>query len=254
MNDAVDIARLLELRKATRAVSQHLTQELTGHLAVLARLLNPRVVFGEHVRGNKAVRSSSADQALEELKGLYAAVRGTKPFNLRREFDVPIEVLAAAPEVHPIVYGYEANGRDGVKSITITSPLKWVLSYKGFGLQGLETFSRGGSDGTGSELQACVVHCLLLHVTLKRQPALVRLLSALRFDLTMDPYPQWGGLPIAVLSGPLTTDRPPDDVIIESTEISGAASFEEVVDPGHIEGIVDPYKTALMERLEPGTS
>ena len=41
--------------------------------------------------------------------------------------------------------------------------------------------------------------------------------------------PELGELPITFLSGPISTIRPPDNVIIESTELSGADAFEEVI-------------------------
>ena len=46
------------------------------------------------------------------------------------------------------------------------------------------------------------------------------------------------------VSSLVPTVRPPDEVIIESTELSGRDVFEEVVDVGAILAMRDPLKTA----------
>ncbi len=41
--------------------------------------------------------------------------------------------------------------------------------------------------------------------------------------------------------------RPPDSVIIESTEISGTDSFEEVVNLDELNNLTDPVKEQLLK-------
>jgi hypothetical protein len=50
-----------------------------------------------------------------------------------------------------------------------------------------------------------------------------------------------------MISAPLSTLRPPDRIIVESTEMSGTIQFEEVVDSAAIENIEDPVKKKLAE-------
>jgi len=69
----------------------------------------------------------------------------------------------------------------------------------------------------------------------------------LRFKVTTEHLPEFGKLPLVMISAPLSTVRPPDRIIVESTEISGTTQFEEVVDSGAIENIEDPVKRKLAE-------
>ena len=49
------------------------------------------------------------------------------------------------------------------------------------------------------------------------------------------------------ISSPLSTELPPDEVIIESTEISGQSVFEEVVDVKALQAVRDPMREKLFE-------
>ena len=48
-------------------------------------------------------------------------------------------------------------------------------------------------------------------------------------------------------SCPISTIRPSDEVIIQSTEISGSSAFEEVVDLSGISKLDDPIRDKLTE-------
>ena len=62
--------------------------------------------------------------------------------------------------------------------------------------------------------------------------------------------PELGQLPIAFLSGPVSTVRPPDNVIIESTELSGADAFEEVINLEDVIRLRNPFKDQLEELVK----
>jgi hypothetical protein len=87
----------------------------------------------------------------------------------------------------------------------------------------------------------------MLHVVLARQTGVANLLEALRFPLSTGKRPEFGELPVPYISSVLTTVRPPDEVIIESTEISGTNSFEEVVNLENLLQFGDPWHAQLVE-------
>jgi hypothetical protein len=123
--------------------------------------------------------------------------------------------------------------------------LKWILSFEGFGPSRLNELLAATGDNVGSKLQESVLHYLLLHITLEKRTGVRNLLQALRYKVSTEQLPEYGNLPLVILSAPLNTVRPPDRVMIESTEISGTRQFEEVVDPEAITNIEDPVKKKL---------
>jgi hypothetical protein len=247
LDDDFDIDQLLKLRKLTRSIADHLTRELRSHLSTLTPLLNPKSVFGEHIRGASRIAGKSAAQAMDELQSLYQDVHHTKPFSLRSHFDTPITLLAASLEIQPAFYSYTANTESGSKIISISSPLKWILSFEGFGPSRLSELLTTPVDAAGPKLQECVLHSLLLNLTLQKRPGVRKLLQALRFNITTEQLPKFGELPLVMISAPLSTLRPPDRIIVESTEMSGTIQFEEVVDSKAIANIEDPVKKKLAE-------
>lgn len=247
MDEGFDIDQLLTLRKLTRTIAEHLTRELRSNLFTLTPLLNPRSVFGEHIRGGSKIAGKSATQAMDELNALYQHIHHAKPYSLRSRFDTPITLLAASLEIQPAFYSYTAMGEGGNKTVSITTPLKWILSLETFGPTRLTELLTTTVDAAGPKLQECVLHTLLLHLTLQRRSGVRKLLDALRFKVTTEYLPEFGELPLTMISAPVSTMRPPDRIILESTEISGTMQFEEIVDTGAIENIEDPVKSKLAE-------
>jgi hypothetical protein len=62
--------------------------------------------------------------------------------------------------------------------------------------------------------------------------------------------PEFGGLPVTFISAPVSTLLPPDDVIIENTEISGSDVFEEVVDLDSATAMRDPMKEQVLSIVQ----
>jgi hypothetical protein len=48
-----------------------------------------------------------------------------------------------------------------------------------------------------------------------------------------------------VLKAPVDTFLPPDDFILQVTQLSGIDAFQEIIDPGALENIPDSLKNAL---------
>lgn len=242
MEHEIDIPRLIVLRKLTTALSDHFERQLSGYLANLASMLNPRAYLGEYIRGEKQV-VKGAELTFQELQKLYQSVAAAAPFRTSTEIKSPIDVFGAMPEISPASYVYKPTGSD--KKITIRSPLKWVLSYKGQGPRRLRELIVMHAQGGGSELQEALLHGLIMRIITSKQPGIAPILEALRFFITSNTVEEFGRLPLTYISAPLSTIRPPDEIIIQSTEISGANTFDEVVNIDDIVRLSDPIAVQI---------
>jgi hypothetical protein len=243
MNSPLDISRLLTLRKITRAIAEPVAAELRAHLATLAPLFHPRLVFGDAVRGaTKQPSGRSELDAMQELINLYPTVARSSPFGLRRELEVPLDVTSSALEITPVEYLHEAVCASEKKSIVVSCPLKWVLSFDGHSPKKLRELVSAQSSSGGLELYHGILHHLMLHVILKRRPGLVKLLESMRFTVEEGRSADLGQLPLTTLGWPVATMRPADEVVVQTTEISGTASFEEVINPDDVGKLRDPLK------------
>jgi bacterioferritin (cytochrome b1) len=59
-----------------------------------------------------------------------------------------------------------------------------------------------------------------------------------------------GGLPVVVLRAPIETFLPPDNFILQITQLSGIPAFQEIIDLDAAENIPDPLKEALKACLD----
>src|SRR5690349_11383791 len=128
MEEAYTIQRLLALRKLTRAIAELLRGQMAEYFTALAPLFRPRTVLGEYVQGSAKESAKGADAAFKELQTLYNAIAPAKPFALSKELRLPLEVSGAALELAPVEYSHPATAAGQSKTVTVTSPLKWVLT------------------------------------------------------------------------------------------------------------------------------
>ena len=104
---------------------------------------------------------------------------------------------------------------------------------------------RTDRDRSEGQLQQFVLHYLAMHIVLSRQPGVARMLEALHFPIGSGQLPGFGALPITHIASAITTRLPPDQLVIESAELSGKDLFEELINTSDIEQLRDP----LQERL-----
>ncbi len=247
MDTQLTTKRLLVLRKLTRSVSDLLRGQVKGHLTTLAPILRPLTVFGEHVQGAaKGSVLKGADRAFKDLQAEYEAVAGMKPFGLARGLASPFEVESASLEMLPIEYTHTARSDRETKGVAVIKPLKWVLYYSGFSPSRLRDLLND-RNRTADDQHRFVLHYLLLKACFTNQPGVTQLLDAVRFPVTFERWPEFGGLPITCIQSVVRTSLPPDGVIIESTEISGSDAFEEVVEVDDIHRLKDSFKEQLLE-------
>jgi hypothetical protein len=249
MDERYTIQKLLVLRKVTRAVADELRGQLKGHLTTLAPLFRPRNILGEQVRGGVKESAKGSEKVFQDLLALYSPIAATKLYDLPKALTPPLELPGSALEISPVEQSYTAKTDKETKTITITSPLKWILSYSGYGPKQLRDLLATRASRTGDELGQTVLHFCALHLMLNvvKQTGLAELLGGLRFSVASSRVPEFGDLPVTVLTAAIPTLRPPDEVIIESTEISGAPVFEEVVDIDGIINLRDPLRARAIE-------
>lgn len=245
MTESFDIPRLIELRKLTRAVSEKIETQLKAYLATLAPLFSPLPILGEHIRGGSKSPIKGAEKTFQELKSRYQTVARQKPYSLDVELSSPIDVFAATPALTPVEYPYTAKNNDRSAELTVTSPLKWVLTYPQINPKKLLELLQENRTQVRDELSHALLQCLTLNLILEKRPGLTTLLNDLRFQIETTHLDGLGDLPILLISCPISTQLPPDDVIIQNTEISGIPSFEEIVNIDDIRNISDPLKQSL---------
>jgi hypothetical protein len=238
--------RLLTLRKLTRAIAEFLRGQMKEYLATVAPLLRPQVVLGGYTHGSVKDPVKGAEQAFKELQTLYDAVAGAKPFNLTQQLKPPLDIASSALDMTVMEYAYTAKTDRQEKSVTIASPLKWALTYTGFSPAKLSDLLATRTRDA-NELQSFVVHYLVMHVVVSKQAGIRNMFGALNFPITTSRLPEFGELPMTYISSSISTLRPPDEVIIESTEVSGTDAFEEIVNVEDIAQMRDPLKERLIE-------
>jgi hypothetical protein len=246
MNETFDIPRLLELRKLTRAISEQIATSLKSHLTTLSPLFTPLPIFGEHIRGGPKKPVKGADKAFRELRSRFQNIAGQSPYSLPTELNSPLDIFSATPVLNPLEYTYEATDEGKKAQVSITSPLKWVFSYPDMTPKHILELLSGNRNLVREELHHCLLHCLALNLVLENRPGLVGILEGLRYSVETIRIDGLGDLPIILIGCPVSTQLPPDSMIIQNTEISGIPSFEEVVNISDIKKMPDPFKANIL--------
>ncbi len=239
------VKSLLVLRKLTRAITDAVRAQLTEHLATLTPLLRPESVFGDHIQGVPREPSHKADQALKELQALYETLAPTKPLNLRQELTPPFNFSNAGLEITPLDYTHVVQTGSGTRNITVRSPLTWTLTYTGFAPPRLQEVL--DQKVRGDNLQRFILSYLIIHLVMKHRPGVVRILDGLHFPVTTSKAPEFGDLPMTRIGIGIATNRPADDVVVESAELTGMDAFEEVVNVEDLSRLRDPLKERLLD-------
>jgi len=149
-------------------------------------------------------------------------------------------------EIHPVEYDHDVKFSGETRTVVVRSPLAWVLSYSGYGPQVLPNLL-AHRTGANEELYEWLVHQMVLHAVVSNQPGLTDILSRLHFPISIVKEAASGALPITRIASPLSTVRPPDDVIMQSVELSGMDAFEEVINVDDIGRMDDPLKKQLIQ-------
>jgi hypothetical protein len=237
---------LLANRKLTRTVGQILAEQMKAHVATLAPLFRQKSVFGVHVQGQGNDQVKTADQAFKDLQGLYDRVASTAPFHLPKDLQSPLMQMTSSLELSPWEYVHHAKSGSETKAVTVTSPFKSIITYSGYAPSRLKELLNDRNRSSG-ELQIFVLHYLTMHVVVTRQPGLAQLLDTLHFPLATGHLEALGNLPITYVGSSISTSLPSDEVVIESTEMSGTDAFEEILNIEDVGNLRDPLVEKLLE-------
>jgi hypothetical protein len=236
---------LLSLRKLTRAIADLLRNQMREYLSTLAPLFRPRAVLGNYAEGGTYEASRTGEKAFKELQDLYQKLAQAEAYHLPSELKTPLEVISTQLEMTPVEYTHVATSGNDKKTVRVTSPLKWSLTYAGFSPGRLREVLNS-NDRTTDELQQFVLHYLMMHSVVTKQTGVARIMEALHFPLSVEYSDEFGGVPLTFVSASISTVRPPDQVIIESTEVSGMNAFEELVQVEDVAKLDDPLKEQLL--------
>ncbi len=238
---AVSIEEVSAVRQKTEAVAALLRSRLERHLETLQPVLNPRRLLGRHVRGGTRDEALGADRALHELRERFAAVCG-RPFNLNKELgEEPLGIEPIA-ELHPYTYSHHLPGPD--RTITITSPVQWVLSFRsGYALAELRKAVQERTGLRAPDARQFVLNALVMQSLLERFSELASLLNDLRYELRVEKLDGLGDLPcVSIRIASLPSFRPADSVIATAIRFSGVPAFIELIDFEAARAIVDPLR------------
>jgi hypothetical protein len=251
VNDAaqrqsLSIEELSELRQKTEAVSDLLRKQLAGHLETIRAILAPQRLLGKHVRAGQRADVPGADRSFEELKERFARVAG-RPFGLSKEIaEDPISIEGKL-ELYPWEYAHEIE--DG-KSITMTSPTRWVLAYRsGYTLAQLRKALASRTGRRTEDVRQFVESAVALGLLVEKNPEIASLLGDLRYELQVTTCDGMGELPLVTLRSCIDSIRPSDDLIQTAAQFSGVPAFIELIDTEAVRSLRDPLRERIEEIL-----
>lgn len=241
---SLDNKEFVRQRQATERIASALGKRLAAHLEVTAPLFVPRNLLGSYVKSASMEDVPGSDKAFADLQERYAAVC-EKPFSLPRKLPTPMPPVSTHLDAAPFQYALPIPGAEG-RPVSVTSPVRWILSYRGeCPLSRLRAMVSGTESRVPEEMRQALVNLIVPGVYLKQFPPLRQLLEDLRYRVETVELPDLGGLPVVVLGAPLPTFLPPDDFILQVTQLSGVAAFQEIVDRDGIEKLRDPLRGLL---------
>lgn len=248
MEDRFDMETLLILRKLTTAVAESLHDRLSSYLTTLQPLFHPPRVFGEHVRPGPETSSTvkGAKKTFEALQEIYLKLARTKLYNLPPSLDGPVTFATSRPAITRVEYPYEAEAEGKSKSLTAVSPLRWTLTYSGYTPARLAGLLAQGDQVNERDLSETLLHVLMMNAVVRQQGGLSEILDALGFTVSTGSLTGLGELPVTFLDAPVGTRRPPDDLMIQISEVSGSPVFEEVIRLEDLVAMKTPLKDGLL--------
>jgi hypothetical protein len=244
------LEQLANLREKTEMVSQLLLNQLREHLETIRPLLAPRRLLGDYVRSPIKEDVIGADAVVRRLQEKYKEICG-KPFALTPELDeAAVAMMESRIELYPWEYTHEAKNEKESKTITITSPLRWALTYtSGYTLSQLRQALVGKVERRQEDVRQFLVNALVMQYVLAKFPGITRLLKDLRYDIKVDTCSGLGELPLVTITSVLPSFRPKDDILLAATSLSGVPAFVELIDFGAVSKLEDRLKTQIEEKF-----
>jgi len=250
LRDSLRIEQLAELREKTEAVSEMLLSQLRAHLETIRPLLAPRRLLGDYVRSPVKEDVIGADVALRRLREKYREICG-KPFSLTPEFDeAAVAMMESRLELYSWEYTHEAKNEKESKTVTMTCPLRWMLTYvSGYTLSQLRQAVAGKAERRQEDVRQFLVNALVIQYVLAKFSGVNRLLSDLRYDFQIQNCSGLGELPLVTITSVVPSFRPNDNILLAATRLSGVPAFVEVIDFGAVPKLEDRLKTQIEDKL-----
>jgi len=241
---AITFDQLADLREKTERLSNVLAGRLKGHLATLYPILAPNRVLGKYL-GSKEP-SPRADEAYTQLTEKFREASGA-PFDLRSDLDeTAFSAMENGIEVYPWEYTFAVQG----KAITMSSPVRWVVTYRSdYSFPEMRRLIAGNGERRKTAVRHFILNALAAQVVFSHNPGAVQLLNDLRYDIRVETAPGLGKLPVLTIGPRICSFRPPDDLILAATRFSGVPAFVELVDPDAIRALEDPFRDELVKIL-----
>jgi hypothetical protein len=237
-------SEVIEVRRKTEAVSKYLHERLTGYIETLRPLFVPDRYIGKLAGGKFDVQGS--DRALAEIQQKYREFTA-KPFDLSLEFDPHwLSLVGSRLDLQRWAYTHHIQTDGETKAVTITSPSRWILTYRSNFTVVQMAEAMGSKERAPIELRRqFVVNALVMQLAVTRNPGLGQLMDGLHYRLQSEVFPGLSKLPLITFSSPLPSFRPSDDLILEATGFSGVPAFIELLDIEAIRGLRDPLREEI---------
>jgi hypothetical protein len=244
--------QLPRLHNLTAQVQKICRGQLKSYLDALAPLFRPRRVLGDRMEGAGKESVTGADQTYAELREIYfKACR--RPFDLRKDLPNPLESVGTQIGLYEWEYVYDVRTERESRSITVVSPLTWVITYPStYSLSMLRQVIAGKQERDAEGVRTFVLRSCLMHLQFLKLPDLKALFEGLRYHIEVRKSPQLGELPLVTVSAPIRTVRPADDLLLAATGLSGRTGFEEVIDDYQAAHIADPLQAQILKVLDAG--
>lgn len=245
----LDLNQMAPLRNASQLISQFLRHKVESYFEPLNLLFAPKRVLGEYLEGFSRESVRGAEKNFAILAEKYAKACNAT-FHIPGKLKSPVPTIRHKLKIYPWEYPYQIGG-DPDQTITISSPVKWVLTYDyPYTLSNVLKAKRKGEKLQPDETKQFVINTLTLWLLLSKEAGLKQILADLRFPISEEKSSVAGDLPFIVIGSSVQSFIPQDELIQTVTQLSGKPVFEELIDLDSVTGITDH----LADQLQAMTS
>jgi hypothetical protein len=228
-----------DLREATREFSGQIRRQISSFLDTMKYNYRPAATFGQFVTVGQKETPKDASANLAQLKAHIKDVVSVKPFTMNYAVPEILEFNFGTPRLWQYSYAYTIETKSGLKVVTVSKPLAFVLSFPDHPFSRLAELVQM-RDPSSDEMKAFILHYSVLNFLITRSKPVMELFEALRFRISTERFPEFGALPITIVSPPAGTVRLPDSIIAHSIRQSGVDAVEEVLDVDAWNNLRDP--------------
>ena len=222
-------------RDRTRALIHQIQPRLADHLMALKENFRPGALFGSAITGNKDVKDGPAAWLafIKQFKEIAASL------HLDPDLPTSVEINSTTPALFPFSYRYSLADAEKPRKVVVKNGLRFVLSFPEYPFDTLVGLV--GNLNRKKELRESVLHYAVLNAVVTQNKRLLALFEDLAFPIRTEKVEGLGETPITIVTTPVATVRPPDEVITLICEYSGADVIEEVADFEALSEVRHPY-------------